>query len=130
MEHLADVLAEIVSVQRSSFFSPETIVVQNRGMQRWITLQLCDRLGIWSHCKYPFPDSFIRSLFSAVFTDIEQEPFNLGVLEWRIHKTLPDFLEQEPFSELKTYLSDSQPSKLFELSSQIANLFNQYTVYR
>jgi len=131
MEHLAGILTEIVSEPRKYAFSPEIIVVQNRGMQRWLTLQLSDRIGIWSHCEYPFPDSFIRTLLVAAFPELAQQAFwEPDILHWRILKLLPQFLEQEPFIELKRYLSDSNPVKLYELSRQIADLFDQYSVYR
>lgn len=44
----------------------ECIVVQNRGMQRWLELQLSANQGIWANPWFPFPEAFARSLWRRV----------------------------------------------------------------
>jgi exodeoxyribonuclease V gamma subunit len=53
------------------------------------------------------------------------------VMLWEIMRLLPTMLEQPEFAPLKRYLSDSADiRKRFQLASQIANLFDQYLVFR
>jgi exodeoxyribonuclease V gamma subunit len=50
---------------------------------------------------------------------------------WSIMRLLPEMLAQPEFTPLKNYLSDqSDVRKRFQLSAQIANLFDQYLVFR
>ena len=50
---------------------------------------------------------------------------------WEIMRVLPGMLDQPEFSPLKSYLSDpADTRKRFQLASQIANLFDQYLVFR
>ena len=48
-EALADALASLVKDEPLGAFDSEAIVVQSRGMERWLTLALASRLGIWSN---------------------------------------------------------------------------------
>jgi len=45
-ENLADALASLVREVPLGPFEKEAIVVQSRGMERWLTLALAERLGI------------------------------------------------------------------------------------
>ena len=52
---------------------------------------------------------------------------------WRLIRLIPTFLEKENFLPLRNYLASSPHSeqyKLYQLSSKIADLFDQYLVYR
>ncbi|HEX7510588.1 MAG TPA: exodeoxyribonuclease V subunit gamma, partial [Chitinivibrionales bacterium] len=67
LEVLLDALAGVVRQPHDSLLTAEIIVVQNKGMQRWISLQLASLLGIWAHCTYFFPNSFVEHLFKQAF---------------------------------------------------------------
>jgi hypothetical protein len=60
-EVLVDALAELVAVPPEDPFAPETIVVQGRGMARWLSLELAGRLGVWANPAFPFPRAFDRA---------------------------------------------------------------------
>ena len=48
LETLAELLAGTLEQPLSSPFKKEVILVQSRGMQRWITLRLSETFGSWS----------------------------------------------------------------------------------
>jgi len=54
-EILVDALASQVRDQPLSPFEQETIVVQSRGLESWLTLELARRLGVWGNPSFPFP---------------------------------------------------------------------------
>ena len=56
MENLVEALASVVAKPLASPFVPETIVVQSKGMQRWLAMELAKRFGIWANGEYPFPE--------------------------------------------------------------------------
>ena len=94
-------------------------------------MQLADRLGVWANCNYPFPNAFINDIFSKLFTDLPQRsPFDPEIMTWNLMKILPELPDKEQFAPLKSYFHDSRQIKLFQLSTKIADQFDQYTVYR
>ena len=132
LDTLADQLADIVRVPLTSVFKPEVIVVQSPGMERWLSMQLAERLGIWGNCKYLFPNKMVSELFSKTipgFTD--ERLFDTEAVAWQIVKILPECLAAEEFGNLRNYLADSEGYfKTHQLASRIADTFDQYLTYR
>ena len=53
-EILAKQLAGVVQTPLPTPFTPEIIVVQSRGMERWISMELARLNGISANCFFPF----------------------------------------------------------------------------
>ncbi|HUV07989.1 MAG TPA: exodeoxyribonuclease V subunit gamma, partial [Spirochaetia bacterium] len=132
LEHLADRLCTVLGTPLSSPFREEVILVQSKGMERWLSMQAATRFGIWANARYPFPNSFIQELCSALLPGESESPgFQPDVLTWEIMKILPGLIYREEFSTLKHYLQgDAGGLRCHQLSSRIADLFDQYLVYR
>ncbi|MRR53203.1 MAG: exodeoxyribonuclease V subunit gamma [Deltaproteobacteria bacterium] len=113
-------------------FSPETIVVQSKGLQRWLAMELAKRFGVWANADYPFPNKCVWDLFRKVLKDLpETSPFEPSFLLWRIMRLLPRHLETPAFASLQSYLGGKNHDlKLFQLSGKIADTFDQYTLFR
>lgn len=132
MEGLVDALAGLVATPLASPLTPEVIVVQSRGMQRWLAMELARRFGVWANCIYPFPNSMVWRLFRAVLPEVpETSTFSPEVMTWRVMGLLPDFLEMAEFAPLGHYLAgDGDGLKRFQLAGKIADTFDQYTLFR
>ena len=132
METLVDALACVVEKPLSSPFRKEMIVVQSRGMERWLAMELAKRLGVWANCEYPFPNEIVWRLFRDNLEDIpEDSPFSPEAMTWRIMGMLPGLLDNESFSPLKGYLADdTRGVKLLQLAERIADTYDQYTIFR
>ncbi|OIP95978.1 MAG: exodeoxyribonuclease V subunit gamma, partial [Syntrophobacteraceae bacterium CG2_30_61_12] len=133
LENLAEVLAEVLRQPLRSPFDRELIVVQSKGMERWISLQLATRWGICGNCEFPFPTAILQRLHGAVLGDLpERSLFDPDLLLWRILQALPEFLEASDFAPLKRYLADTEPGTLrrIQLAERIARTFDHYLVYR
>ncbi len=132
LELLADNLAGIVAQPAASPLEPEIIVVPNRGMARWLSMQLADRLGVWGNAKFLFPDHFVGDLFRRVFPDMpEHTVIDKEVLPWKILSVLSGgILDDRRLEPLASYLSDGRPVRKFQLACKIAEAFDQYTVFR
>ena len=48
MENLVEALARVVKEPLASPFTPEVIVVQSKGLQRWLAMELSRRFGVWA----------------------------------------------------------------------------------
>ncbi|HPP07230.1 MAG TPA: exodeoxyribonuclease V subunit gamma, partial [Syntrophorhabdaceae bacterium] len=51
LEKLVDALASILNTPLSSPFKTEIIVVESKGMERWLSMRLAERFGIWTNCE-------------------------------------------------------------------------------
>ncbi len=132
LEKLADQLADIVQTPLPSPFKPEVIVVQSPGMERWISMQMAERLGIWSNCRYLFPNKIVSEIFSDILSaSTDERLFDTDSAAWQIVKILPDCLSLKVFESLSDYLAGSEGYfRIFELASRIADTFDQYLTYR
>jgi len=70
LEILADELGRVLQETLPSPFDPEIIVVQSKGMERWICLQLAERHGVCANCRFPFPNTFVREMFQCVLKNL------------------------------------------------------------
>lgn len=132
MENLVEALAGVVAEPLSSPFVPETIVVQSKGMQRWLAMELAGRFGVWANGEYPFPNKMVWQLFCKTLPNIPDSSFfSPKVMNWKIMGLLPEYLEREEFAALKHYLEgDRVGLKRFQLAGKIADTFDQYTLFR
>lgn len=132
LEILAEQLAQIVRIPLSSPLSPELIVIQSRGMERWISMELAKHNGIWANCHFPFPNTFLQDMFNRFIGELpEPSPWDPERTTFALMKLLPACLEQSGFENVKAYLKDDPNHlKLFQLSKKIADIFDQYLVFR
>jgi exodeoxyribonuclease V gamma subunit len=132
LETLAESLAETLRRPLQSPLQPEVVMVQSQGMARWLKLQLAGRHGVCANYSFPFPRIFCAEVLAANSASPTGQPApGREVMLWEIMRLLPEMLDQPEFSPLKNYLADADDvRKRFQLASQIANLFDQYLVFR
>lgn len=113
-------------------FAAETVLVQSPGMAQWLQMELAHTFGIAANIDFPLPASFIWDMFVRVLPDIPAESaFTKASMSWKLMHRLPALLTEEAFVSLRHYLhDDSDKRKLFQLCSRVADLFDQYLVYR
>ena len=113
-------------------FAPETIVVPNQGMARWVSQELALRAGIAANLAFPLPATFFWETLTAWLPGApDQDAYQRGTLAWHIFRLLPGLIDTPAFADLRRYL-DTEASDLrrFELATQLADLFDQYLIYR
>lgn len=132
LESLLDALASVVSEPLLSSLASEVIVVQSKGMERWLSMELARKLGIWMNCRFPFPNKFVWEVFSAVVKELPVlSLFSPQVMTWRIMKLIPEYIQKPAFDIITNYLiEDSDCLKRLQLSERIADAFDRYSVYR
>ena len=137
LEELADALAELVQAPppgcKTDPLVSETILVQSKGMQRWLSLTLADRNGICANVRFPFPNAFLEFVYDQLGGQLPQpNPFDPDMLAFRILAMLPDLVKSKPFRPLKTYLGNGnqRPLKAYQLARKIGETFDHYQVYR
>ena len=121
MEVLVDALASTLREPPTSPFTKEVIVVQSKGMQRWLSMQLASHYGVWANGHYPFPNAMVQELFEKFFSPApDSSSFTPEVMAWKIMRLLPALLDSTPFAPLLHYLADDHNGlKRFQLSEKI-----------
>jgi exodeoxyribonuclease V gamma subunit len=117
------------AVPLSDPFQPEVVMVQSRGMGRWISLAAARASGIAAHFDFVLPAAYAWRLMRAALPGLpEQSAFSPDILVWRLTGLLPT-LEQAVFAPLQHYLAGGERA-VFELAGQVADIFDQYLVFR
>ena len=132
LEILAGQLAELIRHPLSSPLNKEIILVQSRGMERWLSMELARHQGICANIRFPFPNAFLHEIFSAILPEYREAPdYDPEVMAWRIMILLPSCIQNPAFENIRNYLKDDQEDiKLYQLSYRIADLFDQYLIFR
>ncbi len=132
MERLADALADVVATPLADPLARECIVVEGRGIERWLSRQLADRLGIWAHAEFVFPRRVLQRGLAA-FLGANAGPddaFEPESLTWSIAAQLPTLLEQPAFAPVRGYLEPRDAARTLALAQRLAALLDHYVVYR
>ncbi|MEJ2222885.1 MAG: exodeoxyribonuclease V subunit gamma, partial [Desulfobacterales bacterium] len=132
LEVLAEKLAELIKTPGRSALDAETIVIQSPGMERWICLELARYNGICANVRFPFPNTFLEEIAQQALPDF-QEPvsFDPDRMTFKIMKVIPECIQRPGFEPLKAYLAEDYTHlKRFQLSSKLADIYDQYQVFR
>lgn len=146
-EVLVEALGDVLAVPVGPPLEPESVVVQSRGMERWLSMQLARRIGVWTNARFPFPRNFVETAFLAALPDLREsshgpddaggasasvaDPYAPEALVWSVLAVLPAFLERPSFAPLARFLADDPRGlKRYQLARRIADTFDQYVVYR
>ncbi len=140
MERLAEMLVEVASTRVPDPFARECIVVQGRGIERWLSMELARHLTVWGNPEFPFPRKLFERLLDLHSTDAGKiDPYDPDVLTWAICQELPPLLEKREFSVVRAYVERARVGDTprggtdFEtvaLAQRLAEMFDQYVVYR
>ena len=134
LERLADRLAALMARAPAPPFIAEPVVVHHLGLGRWLRVELARRLGACIHVDFPLPRAFVDQLVSRLVDAEESSPsapsFDRPYMEWHLYSLLTELPPTEDGAIPRRYLSDGDPAKRADLAAELANLFDQYLVYR
>ena len=131
LEILVDKLAAEIRHHPLPVFDDEVIVVQSKGMQHWLSLEIAERNRISANTSFPFPKAFVYSLFRSLGEIADEDRYSPDVMTWRILDLLPALLKDSEFESLKRYCDGSrQELKRYQLSERIGFLFDNYLIHR
>ncbi|MBO5721969.1 MAG: exodeoxyribonuclease V subunit gamma, partial [Lentisphaeria bacterium] len=142
LERLAESFADNVYDRRQpggtapeNLLSAHTVIVQTRGMGEYLRQVLAEKKQIAGNLQMPFVNSFIndmfRKIYGAEFRETEQrcDQKNVRKMLMRLFSS-QEFIDQR-VPELSKYISGVNAGlKRWQLAGKIADLFDQYQVYR
>ncbi|MGY2441904.1 exodeoxyribonuclease V subunit gamma [Pseudomonas sp. SDO52101_S400] len=135
----------VISIMRRYPLAPlenEIALVQSNGIAQWLKLALAEDpeeddlggCGIAAAIDVQLPGSFMWQLYRMVLgrdeipakSLLDKEP-----LTWRLMRLLPQVIDLPHFEPLQRFLThDTDLRKRYQLSERLADLFDQYQVYR
>lgn len=123
-----DALASVIKDPLKDPFLFEWVAIQSRGMKQWISIELAKKIGICANIKYFFPRQVIEKFSLEPNCDV-------NLLFWKILDLLPKIIDEgkfnSKFNSIKNYLTDGTDGiRLYQLTCNIANLFDDYRIYR
>ncbi|MFJ3077617.1 exodeoxyribonuclease V subunit gamma [Pseudomonas sp. NPDC087029] len=142
---LDDLRSLVVSWMRRYPLAPlenEIALVQSNGIAQWLKLALAEDpleddlggCGIAAAIDVQLPGSFMWQLYRKVLGREEIPEVSLldkAPLTWRLMRLLPELIERPHFEPLRRFLTDdSDLRKRYQLAERLADLFDQYQVYR
>lgn len=135
LEHLVEALSTILRKPLSDPFRPETVVVQSRGMARYLSLEMARLNGVSALMDYPYPNVFVERYLGELRPKTVKKSglaaYDPEILTFRVFALLPSFLTNHDFSDLSGYISGADGSlKRYQLSRRIGDLFDQYLLFR
>lgn len=131
MEVLAEQLADVLREPLGDPLRSEIVMVQNRSMERWVSMQLALRHGICANIRFPFPRTFLYEILAKVTENLPEDDYEPGIMTWRILHQMPECLNHPSFISLKWYLSDDPTHlKRYQLAASIAQVFDGYLIFR
>lgn len=134
LESLLDPLSRLLQDRPAAPHEPETIVVQSLGMERWLSLELTRRFGVWAHARFPFPRHFLEECATCVLgpPPAGSDLFDPACLQWAVAAELPQIDEAAgKWEDVRGYLTaDRHGIKRFDLAAAIAETLDRYVIYR
>lgn len=120
----------------------ETILVQNNAVAQWLKLGMAAMpaasplggCGIAAAFSMELPARFLWRTYRAVLSGEnipETSPFDRMPMTWRLMRLLPLVAARNGFEPLAGYLrDDADLRKRYQLAEKVADLFDQYQIYR
>ncbi|GAA5175543.1 exodeoxyribonuclease V subunit gamma [Modicisalibacter zincidurans] len=144
LEDLRGVAVEWMKRHPLAPLEDEVILVQSNGIAQWMKLALAaderdGGTGIAAALDITLPARFLWQAYRAVLTHVENDPgavpatspFDKSRLVWRLWRLLPELMARDVFAPLRQFLDgDDDLRKHHQLAERLADLFDQYQVYR
>ncbi|MEO4048024.1 exodeoxyribonuclease V subunit gamma [Pseudomonas sp. CAU 1711] len=131
LETLGLLACRLLAQPQEDLLAPARVVVPSQGIGRWLTLQLAREQGIAMHLEVQLPSSFVWALARQVLGALpEQSAFNPQALTWRLYDWLCEPANLARAERLERYLEGGDERRRLALAAKIADVFDQYLLYR
>ncbi|AMD00550.1 exodeoxyribonuclease V subunit gamma [Halomonas chromatireducens] len=143
MEDLRDLTLQLLGRRPLHPLARTLFLVQSNGIAQWLKTSIAERqgepgYGICLGTEVALPARFQWQAYRSVIEAVEgpgqvptTSPFDKTRLRWRLMALLPDVLDDPLFAPLARYLrDDDEKRKHYQLAERLADLFDQYQVYR
>jgi exodeoxyribonuclease V gamma subunit len=132
-ELLGEAVFEWLRRQPLGPLEEEIFLVQSNGVAEWLKMTLAEANGICAATRVELPGRFLwrsyRQLLGREAVPAQSRLDKLP-LTWSLMRLLPDLLDRPVFEPLAGFLRLGGMERRLQLASALADLFDQYQVYR
>jgi exodeoxyribonuclease V gamma subunit len=132
-EVLADTLTGWLRTNPLHPLESEVVLVQSNGMAEWIKIELARQGGVCAATRVELPSRFLWRTYRQVLGTHNvppDSPLDKLPMTWRLMALLPPCLNDPVFKPVAGFLKGDEPDRLLQLASRLADLFDQYQIYR
>jgi exodeoxyribonuclease V gamma subunit len=132
-EVLADTLTAWLRAHPLHPLESEVVLVQSNGMAEWIKMELAQQGGVCAATRVELPSRFLWRTYRQVLGTHKvppDSPLDKLPMTWRLMALLPTCLHDPVFQPVAGFLKGDEPDRLLQLASRLADLFDQYQIYR
>jgi exodeoxyribonuclease V gamma subunit len=132
-EVLADTLTAWLRTHPLLPLESEVVLVQSNGMAEWIKIELAHQGGVCAATRVELPSRFLWRTYRQVLGAANvppDSPLDKLPMTWRLMALLPGCLADPVFQPVAGFLRGDEPDRLLQLASRLADLFDQYQIYR
>ncbi|WP_280188053.1 exodeoxyribonuclease V subunit gamma [Delftia sp. PS-11] len=132
-EVLADTVLAWLAAHPLDVLEPEVVLVQSNGMAEWFKMRMAERLGVCAAARVELPARFIWRSYRQVLGHQavpHESPLDKIPMTWRLMRLLPRCLDDPAFAPIAGFLRPGEPERLLQLAQRLADLFDQYQIYR
>src|SRR5690554_3102195 len=126
---LVDQLSNNLRKPLLTVFQPQFIVTQTLGMNNWLKIQLAEKLGITANCQFLKPNDIINHVY-FLLGGPQERILSVDNLQWLIFGLLDDQTFKTRFPFISQYYNQREDTKRMALAEKVADLFDQYQIYR
>ncbi|MFZ6748103.1 exodeoxyribonuclease V subunit gamma [Undibacterium sp. Ren11W] len=133
---LEQLRAAVFAWLRSHPLSPleqALFLVQSNGIAEWLKIAVAEELGVCAATRIDLPGRFLWGVYRSMLGR-DQVPSRSALdkapLTWRLMRLIPELLAREDFLPLRHFLADGNPERRLQLAERLADLLDQYQVYR
>lgn len=111
----------------------EVFLVQSNGVAEWLKMSLATQTGVCAATRVELPGRFLwrsyRQVLGRASVPAESALDKLP-LAWRLMAVLPAVAAQPGFEPLAGFLDGGDMTRRLQLAQRLADLYDQYQVYR
>lgn len=131
---LADGLSRLLSQPMADPFAPELVLVPAKGVERWLSQRLSNRLGVCAGVEFRNP----RSLIAELTGTTDDDPWSPDALVWPLLRVIDENLDAAWCTTLATHLGhfeagderELRQGRRYAVARRLAGLFSSYARQR
>jgi len=132
LDQLSMQLCDDMKSNQQEVFQPIYIVTQTDGMNTWLKLQIANKIGIAANCIFLKPNDLINKIYYLLDGKATQT-LTAENMNWLLFMLLADEEFKQNFPIIASYYNNKEADdevKRMALAEKIADLFDQYQIYR
>lgn len=132
-ELLGDAVFEWIRRNPLGPLEEEVFLVQSNGVAEWLKMTLAQQAGVCAATRVELPGRFLwRSYRQVLGRDAvpPESALDKLPLTWRLMDVLPAVALRPGFEPLAGFLKDGDMARRLQLATRLADLYDQYQVYR